>query len=131
MVGYTTHRQIHFGKAESGVIFLLTENIYGRNVTLLCFYIFCTLNKHTAGTTAWVIQCAVERFNKCGNKFHNIVWSVKLAILFGCIYGKGLQKVLINTTYQVLFLTKYLVGNLVHFVNDLFKFVGLNLYSGE
>ena len=131
MVRYATHRQIHFGKAESGVIFLLTKNIYGRNVTLLCFYIFCTLNKHTSGSTAGVIECAVKRLNKGGNKFYNIMWSVKLTVLFGGIYGKGLQKVLINTTYQILFLAKYLMRNLVYLVNNLLEFVGLNLYSGE
>ena len=46
-------------------------------------------------------------------------------------YGKGLQKVLINTTYQILFLAKYLMRNLVYLVNNLLEFVGLNLYSGE
>ena len=56
---------------------------------------------------------------------------VKLAVLFGGIYGKGLQKVLINTTYQILFLAKYLMRNLVYLVNNLLEFVGLNLYSGE
>lgn len=63
-------------------------------------------------------------FIDVSNWLPNTSWKTKTGIL-------GLQKVLINTTDQVLFLTKYLVGNLVHFVNDLFKFVGLNLYSGE
>ena len=131
MVGNATHRQIHFGKAESGVIFLLTKHIYSCNVTLFCLYIFCTLDKHTAGTTAGIVECAVERFNEGSNKFHYIVRSVKLAVLFGGVYGKGLQKVFIDTADQILFLTKYLVGNLVYLINNLFKFVGLNLYSSE
>ena len=131
MVGYATHGQVHFGETESGVLFLLTENIDSCNITLFGLDIFGALDKHTTRTAAWVIKCAIEGFDKSGYQLHYIVWSVKLTILFGGIDCKRLQEILINTTYQVFFFTENLMGNLVYLVNDLLEFVGLDFHRGK
>ena len=96
VVGYAAHGKVHLGKAESGRFFLLTEHVHASNVALFGFDILCTLNKHTAGTAAGVIKCAVERLDKSGYEFDNIVRSVKLAVLFGGVHRKRLQEILID-----------------------------------
>ena len=88
MVGYATHGQVHLGETESGLLFLLPENINSGNVTLLCLDIFSALDKHTAGPATWIVECAIKRFDKGGYKLHDVVWSVKLAIFFGGIYSE-------------------------------------------
>ncbi len=98
--------------------FSLTEHVHTCNVALFGFDILCTLNKHTAGTAAGVIKRAVERLDKSGYEFDNIVRSVKLAVLFGGVHRKRFQEILINAPYQIAFLAECLVRYFIHLVHD-------------
>ena len=127
MVRNTSNSQVHLSKAVSCWVTFLTINIYGLDITSLCFYIFCTLNEHSTRSTARIVKSTIEWLNEGSNQLHNVVWGIELSIFLCRIYGKRLQEVLVHTANQILLLTKDLMRNLVNLINNLLDNIGFEV----
>ena len=86
----TAQGKVHFGKAIGRRLFFLSVHIDTVDVTLLGFYKRRTLDEHTAGTAAWVIQRAVIRLDHRCDELNDIMRRVEFALLFGGIDRKFL-----------------------------------------
>ena len=127
----TAQSEVHLCQSIGGGFLFQPIYIDTTDFALFGFYQVGALNEHTARTTAWVVQCAVERFDNSCYQLHHIVWGIELAFFFGRIDSKLLQEVFIYAAYQVLLLTKSLVANLVDLVHNLLHVVCSKIALGE
>ena len=98
----TTDRHIHLCHLPSIGVALLTINRDFTTIAAVRLYKLCTLNEHTAGATARVIDTAVgKRFQNSDNGFNNAGWGIEFAALYTFIRCKLSNTVFISSAEEI------------------------------
>lgn len=90
-----------------------------------------TLNKHTTGAAAGVVQGAVKGLDHGSDQLNGVVGCIELPLLFCGIDGKFLEEIFIHTANQVLLLAKRLMTDFVDLVNHLLDVIRRKVSSSK
>ena len=131
IVADSTQSKVHLCQPVGCGFLFLTVNIDAADIALLCPDQIGTLDKHTAGAAAGIVQSPVKRFDHCCDQLHCIMRGIKLTLFFCCIDRKFLEEVFVNPTNQVLLFAKGFMTDLVHFINNFFDVIGCKIPGGE
>ena len=88
MVAESTQGKVHLCQTVGGRFLLLTVNVDTADVTLLFSDQIGTLDKHTTGAAAGIVQSSIERFDHSSDQLNSVVRRVKFAFFLGCVDRK-------------------------------------------
>lgn len=94
------------------------------DIALLFLHQIGTLNEHTAGTAAGIIEGAVKRLDQGGDQLNGIMGCIEFAFLLGCINRKFLQEVFVYPADQVFLFSECLVADLIDLIHDPLDIIG-------
>src|ERR1700735_5331885 len=96
-----SNRQIHLGETPRGRVRFLTINGDVAQLAAMLPDEFLALDKHAAGTTAWVINAAFVRFDHFDEELDDTSWGVELAALFTFRTGELSEEILVDAPEDV------------------------------
>ena len=92
VVADAAQSKVHFCKTIGCRLFFLSINIDAADVALFGLDKVSTLNKHTTGAAAGVVQGAVKGLDHGSDQLNGVVRCIELPLLFCGIDGKFLEE---------------------------------------
>ena len=127
----TSKSQIHLSKPPSSRFLLLSVNIYAAYVPFFRPYKIRALNKHSGAAATRIVKSPVKRLDHGGDKLNRIMRCVKFSLFFGSVYGKFLQKILVNPSNKVFFFAKFLMADFIDLVHYFLYVCRIKIAGGE
>ena len=131
MMADAAQGKVHLCKAIGGGLFFLTVYIDAADIALFRLDKVSTLNKHTTGAAAGVVQGAVKGLDHGSDQLNGIVRCIELPLLLCGIDGKLLEEIFVHTTNQVFLFAKRLMTDFVDLINHLLDVIRCKVSGGK
>ena len=111
--------QIHLGQAQGRRFLFLPVHVDAADIPLARLDEIRTLDKHAARAAARIIERPVKGLNHRRDQLHRIMRRIELALLLRSVDGKLLEKIFVNASDEVFFLTELLMADFIDLIDQL------------